>query len=530
VTQSLPSAVRAVLRTILIASTLLVTRAARADRLQVCVLAFNTADEIAAFRSQLPAEEFEVVDLSPHLGVAPGAPADGTTGPWLAHLCRPDVRCDVVVYSAEFAGRFFGAYGTSIGLQEMEEQSCRPRCDGLFHHPQEVFLLACNTLATKDEDRRTPDDYRRVLFEHGFDQASAERVVAMRYGPLGPSFREAARRVFMGVPRVYGFSSVAPSGDHTAALLDAYFRAKGDYRRWLERAQDDPAPNRELLAAFRGTSLVQVPGLSPAEAAAADRADVCRLYDESESLAARLRVVGRLLDRDDFLAFLPTIEVFVGRHPADRLQGEERRLFAELQDREPARREVLRLVRELDVSALQMELAHLARHLDWITPREFRDIALAAARRLLARPLTSEVVDIMCELPRHEFIGEEFGSADLPERLFDDAEGIRFVDCLSPVGDRVSARLARGLDSPDLATQLWAAYALSRRLPLDEAILEKLADRLDDPSADLRERVRWIMRAQAPLPGAVRRIVAARAPALAAELAPPEKRRRGLLW
>src|SRR4029077_18850512 len=115
------------------------------------------------------------------------------------NLCRSDLRCDVVVYSAEFAGRFFGQYGASLSLQDMEEASCQARCAGFFHHPLEVFLLACNTLATKDEDNRTPAQYLEVLANHGFARASAERVVQARYGALGPSFREALRRIFMDV-------------------------------------------------------------------------------------------------------------------------------------------------------------------------------------------------------------------------------------------------------------------------------------------------------------------------------------------
>jgi hypothetical protein len=45
----------------------------------------------------------------------------------------------------------------------------------------------------------------------------------MRYGPLGPAFREALRRVFAGVPRVYGFSSAAPKGEYAAPMLERYF-------------------------------------------------------------------------------------------------------------------------------------------------------------------------------------------------------------------------------------------------------------------------------------------------------------------
>ena len=511
---------RLVLRVALAVSWLLVATlpAPAAARLKVCLFSFNTPHEVQAFRSALSDEDFDIVAFDAYRPSPPDVTAP-------AGRCRDDLRCDVTVFSGEFAGRFFGAYGTSLDLQEMEEQSCRPGCDGLFHHPREVFLLACNTLATKDQDRRTPEAYMRVLLDHGFDRASAERVVALRYGPLGPSFREAVRRIFTRVPRVYGFSSVAPSGEYTATLLANYFRAKGDYRRYLERAHDDTAPNAELLAAFRGTGLVQVAGLSSSEAAAAGRAEVCRLYDETASLADRLRVVRRLLDREDFLAFLPTIEVFIGRHPSEQLEGEDRRLFADIQHREAARTEVIRLVHELDVSALKMELAHLARHLDWLTAPELRSLALTGARRLLARPLSSEVVDIMCEISRHEFIGDEFQSADLPEGLFADAEGIRFLDCLSPTGEQVTARLVPRLESVDVATRLWAGYALSRRLPLDDASLTRIAEHLDDRSTDLRERMRWILRVQAPLSVDVWRVVEARDPALAGELRPREHRR-----
>ncbi|MFN8601760.1 MAG: hypothetical protein U0842_14925 [Candidatus Binatia bacterium] len=75
-----------------------------------------------------------------------------------------------------------------------------------------------------------------MLLDHGFDRAQAERVVAMRYGPLDPAFREALRRVFAGVPRIYGFSSAAPKGEYTAPMLDRYFDTVGDYRAHVERA------------------------------------------------------------------------------------------------------------------------------------------------------------------------------------------------------------------------------------------------------------------------------------------------------
>ena len=484
---------------------------------RICALSFNSSDELAALRAHLDSSDFELVDLSPphlldgenagsvQLTAAGGAGQSADSGPpaWLMNQCRPDLRCDVVVYSGEFGGRFFGKYGGSIGLQDLEEAACQSRCAGLFHSPQEVFLLACNTLATKDQDSRSPDEYLQVLLDHGFDRGAAERVVTLRYGPLGPSFRESLRRIFIGVPRIYGFSSIAPRGEWAAEHLDRYFESKGDYARYLERSALDRQPNSELLAAFRGSSLVQIPGLTPFEPAAADRSVVCSVYNETHSVAERLRTVRELFARRDFLSFLPTIEVFFNRHPAEELRGEERQLFAEVQRQEAAREQVLKLVHDLNVSALKMELAHLALHLDWMTSDAFRRLAVDGARQLLAQPLTSEVVDIMCEITKHQRIGSAFRSEDLPELLFRDAKGLRLVDCLSPTDDRTSARLVAGLDSEDTLTRLWAAYALSRRLPMDDGILKKLARYSNDTSPDLRARLQWIFDTQR-LTGAAR--------------------------
>lgn len=477
----------------------------RAEPFRVCALSFNTPDELHVFESALPPDDFEIVDLSPHL--LPAAPDGGVTpvaasGPAakrnessLVDVCRPDLRCDVVVFAGEFAGRFFGAYGRSVTLEEMEEASCQPRCAGLFA-PQEVFLLACNTLATKDEDSRTPREYLQVLLDHGFDQASAERVVELRYGPLGPSFRESLRRVFAGVPRLYGFSSVAPRAEFTAPRLARYFRTKGDYARWLDDARGEARPNRELLAAFDRTDLVQATGLRPTERGAADRALVCRVYDDARSVRERLDVVRTMVERPDFLSFVPTIEVFFNRHPPDGFRHGERDRFAEIQENAGARAQVLDLVRDLQVSAVKMEIAHLARQLDWMSREAFHALAVDGARELLGQPLTSEVVDIMCEITKHETIGGEIRSQELPDRLFRDAEGIRLLDCLAPTDPRVTPRFLPGLRVPDEATRLWAAYALSRRLPLPDEVLRDLATLADDASPAMRARVDWVLRVQ----------------------------------
>jgi hypothetical protein len=510
----------------------------QAEQFRVCAFAFHSPHELAIIKSHLPAKDFEFIELTPSPlfgeesvgpmtlspSAASGPPGNDVPG-WLMNRCRPDLQCDIVVYSGEFAGGFFGQSGVSLSVQEIEEASCQSRCQGLFRHPREVFLLACNTLATKDADNRTPREYLQVLLDHGFGRAAAERVVNLRYGPLGPSFRESLRRSFMGVPRVYGFSSIAPRGEITASLLQRYFQRKGDYGRYLTIADRDTKLNKELLASFAQTSLVQMTGLTPLEPAAADRALICRVYDDTQTVAERLRIVQQLFARSDFLSFVPTVEVFLSRHPSAELRGEERRVFKEIQTQEAARRQVIEQVYSLNVSALKMQLAHLALQLEWITKDEFRRLAVDGVRQLLAEPLSSEVVDITCELTKYVPAGAGLRSEEIPEQLFWHSEGFRLLDCLSPADARLSARMLAGLNSIDVSTRLWAAYALSRRLPLDDEVLKALlAKHVDEPSAGVRERVQWTFEAQGPLSADVWAAIRERDPALAEDLEERTKR------
>ena len=491
--------------------------AAASGRHTVCTVAFHGPEEIGVVRRYLGPPAFDVVSLEP-------STPERARGAWLRDACRTLPRCDVVVLSGEFGGRFFGSYGFSLGLAELDEAACDPACAGIFRAPREVFLLACNTLATKNQDDRTPREYLRVLQDHGFDQGEAERVVQMRYGPVGPSFRESIRRAFMDVPRIYGFASVAPRGITTRPMLERYFDTIGDYAAHLERAGSTTARNDRLARAFAGTSLVQTAGLAPGEPGTSDRDLVCRLYDDGRSVVERLRTAATLMRRPDFLAFLPTLEAFLQRHPAESFDSEERTIFDAMRATPAARDQVIRLAQELDISSLKLEVTHFALHMGWMTAEAFRRLAIDGAQALLERPLTSEIVDIECEIARHEPLGDVIDADRIRGLAYTLAEGIRMIDCLAPKDPRVSTRLASALDSADASTRAWAAYALSRRLPLDEAILMRLAGRLGDESAEVRERVRWIFTTERSVPVAVRALIDERDAELAARLG--DRRRR----
>jgi hypothetical protein len=335
-----------------------------------------------------------------------------------------------------------------------------------------------------------------ILLEHDFDPAAAEQAVALRYGPIGPSYRQAFRRIFAGVPRIYGFASPAPIGPYSVPLLQSYFRKQGDYRRFLQAANGDPAPNRALLTAFADTSLVQVAGLQPDDPAFRDRDVVCALYDDSRSVAERLQLIQDLSGRSDFLAFVPTMQMFLRRHPPAGYVGAERQVFDRVRASKGASERVIGLLRALDVSAAQLELALLAVQFGWVSQAEFRQIAVTCVRTMVKGDPTAGMVDVMCDAARYQPMADAFLSEDLPDSAFADQDGIRLIACLSPKDRRVDTRLVAALDSTNPWVQSWAAYALTQRLPLSPYVLQVLARHLDTPSADVRERLRWILSAQ----------------------------------
>src|SRR5512146_3389282 len=191
-----------------------VASARAAQRETVCTVTVNSSDEREAFRRNLPADRFDFVELVEH-----GRPD------WLRSACERKVRCDVLVVSGHFAGSEFYSsrpeVNETLGVDEMERASCGA-CPDLFSHLKEVYLFGCDSLKG-DAPKSAMPQIVRGLIASGESSAEAERLAKALSEREGEDARDRMRRIFAGVPVIYGFSSLAPYGRTAGPLLQRYF-------------------------------------------------------------------------------------------------------------------------------------------------------------------------------------------------------------------------------------------------------------------------------------------------------------------
>lgn len=338
----------------------------------ICMLTINSSDEKEVFMQSLPKDQFNFVeladfeqiykkDLKPQLS--------GERPHWLSAACKAKLTCDALVISGHFAGSFFGKSGLRIHLDEMEKLSCDPSCDGIFHHPKEVYLFGCNTLAGKTADSRTPEQYRQALLDDNIPNFEAEMMVAYRYSALGDSFGDRMMNVFAGVPKIYGFNSKAPLGNVSGPLLARYLnKSKMTYATSLN---DSFAFNDDLLKIFSKSSMIQARGSELEARGSTIACFIQRQNSDSEKLKwfSKALESGRVLEVSGHL--LNYLESLKSRNVE--LGGEARQYLNLMKKNTSAQAQVVAMLKTLALPAVQTTLANLAREFDWLSDPQYQD-------------------------------------------------------------------------------------------------------------------------------------------------------------
>ncbi len=439
------------------------------DRFTVCSVTINSDDEIRLLRKRLPEAEFRFVELTDYAGSSSAAGEES----WFGRACESGVQCDVLVVSGHFGNTWAGNYGTTfagrsgvtLALDELEQRRCEQSCSGILGNPLEVFLLGCKTLAEADGPRLSAAD-ARAFSAHQVTPATAERVLdEVRNGGEPTSSRERMEFVFAGVPHIYGFTDVAPSGRRVAPHLERYLKLTGDYAAHLRRLRaaaraKRSAPNQLLASALDETCFAESSGLEPTTFAHARQEQMCVLRDERRPIEERFAQVERLAAAPGFAAYLPAVDALLRAHAPGAQDAPAMAAFERLRQHQPARTAVLELIRGLETPILRLELVRMARSLGWLSAQEALPTQRQIAIRLLHPPVWGEGRDFICGMDRDVIEKIDIRAEDVPPDVYRDEYGIQALACLRPADERIHAALARSLSD----SRVWIARLTAKAL------------------------------------------------------------------
>jgi hypothetical protein len=426
----------------LLLSILVLPAFSQAAQKTVCTVTINSSDEKQSFIRNLPAGDFKFVELTDYDTTTKGA--ERGESQWFKNACEARVQCDVLMVSAHFGGFFFGATGYQLGVPSLEQKSCSNSCDGILKKPKEIFLFGCNTLAEKGKDSRTQQQYVDVLIHDGYRPDLAMQVAETRYGAVGSTFKDQMRRVFAGVPHIYGFSSVAPAGANVSPDLNRYFRSIPNYSAHLDEMARTTGTNQELVTAMQGTSMTQTSGVGTLanDAGVPYRHQICAMYDEGSSLADRTNVVAKMLLSSDRFIYLNSAVSFLKQN-LTLIQGdpESTAVLTRVTHDQATMTEIDRLKTAPTTSvALRLDLMDLDVKLGRTKRSEFVSQAIGILKPLV-RSLSQANADLVCSAIRAHDLKMNVRLEDFDVASLTRAAALYAMQCLSTNDERVTEAL-----------------------------------------------------------------------------------------
>lgn len=386
----------------------------------VCTITANSAEEKELFQKYLNKDDFNFTELTT-IGQNSGQPQEN----WFFNACNAGIKCDVLIISGHFGGAFYGSSGYSLGLNQMEYMSCQQRCSGILENPQEVFLMGCNTLASKDRDHRGPQEYIQALLASGYDAADAERIAAARYSPLGSSTLERMQRVFESVPMIYGYSSIGPLGKNVKPALAKYLKQVGDYEAHLNKIEGGERKNPLFFQNMKMFAIRTTQGVQRSSPLAIKKENVCQLSDEKIETTKKIKKSKKLLT-EDFFTYFPAVSSFVRNtfpNPNIDVDTDDERAFPLIESFKRDKNLKSQVVKTFQSSAfgstIQMDGLKFARQVGWLDNK----IYLKEVRKIFINLLHKNdqtSVDTYCSLStnyREEAILTKVRSQDLPKTI-----------------------------------------------------------------------------------------------------------------
>ena len=441
----------------------------------VCSMTLNSKDEREVFRKHL-GDTFNFVEL-----------VNPDDKEWLKKGCESQIQCDILVVSGHFGGFFFGSSGR-ISMEALENRSCQNSCKGLFRSPKEVFLFGSNTMAGKQPDSRTMQEYADILYTEHRDvyrtKLMAEEAAAYRYSPLGTQIQDRMKKIFKNA-RIYGFYSTAPSGKKISHRLDKYFKSiPKDYRSYLKKFPTEEK-NTFWSKAMAGQHIRSANGAKNSEN------PICTLFG-SQPIYKKLSWIDSVFTSQNVLAYAPNINEYLsslekrfGPDWEKNWSKEEVSYMERLQFHKRAKAKVGSFLEKpiKGLLAVQFNLLGLGLKLGWYDPSERKIIQRRLLGDLFSTNLILEQEELVCSI---ENIQMDLKLEDLPQEKWN-SYTIIALGCVRPSNKEIYMALVQALTDTDRFVRSSAAWALGEIKPLNEEIHMALVQALTDTDWYVRE-------------------------------------------
>ena len=467
----------------------------------LCTITINSNDEAELFKKHLGPANWNVIELVPSTG-------DAASKSWFNEACKKNIRCDVLIISGHFGGTFFGSSKFSLSMQDLESNSCDQKCDGILKQPREVFLFGCNTLASKEKDHRSPEEYMQVLLSDGFSTTQASQIVSFRYSGFGDSFKHSMTQVFATTPRIYGFTSVGPSGKKIAPLLSKYLvDSAAEYQNF--EAYDKKlgaGTNQKLMTAMKVTTIAQARGLIP-KMQDADEKPYCYIRSAKKTTTQKLTYIKSLFQDSSAIKILSHIQSFLHeiKSKPQALTDEDHKILSEFAEDEKLKKDLFTLLKlEGDVYLpLKTDVLNTLKDLGIVN----NAFVTEAMNKMidLRSPFTEMRKNMLCSLQLKINIPFE----SIPAERWNELEFLSSLVCIKPQDLAIQKRVAQLITEAASAivrgTAIWLFYS---QPTVDIEIQKSIATSLrTDSETYVRQSAAMVLRQLKPTSTEVIRII-----------------------
>lgn len=364
------------------------------EKKNICAMTISSSNEINTFKKLLNPEQFNFIELT----------MMGDEFTWFDNACRSNTKCDVLIISAHFAGNFFSLENQYLKLSsdEMERKACANTCSGILKSPIETYLFGCNTLAIKNNQSRTREQYRQVLLNDDMPPTLVDQALATLFSPIASAYYSRMRKIFYNTPMIYGFSDKGPSGKNVEGYLKNYLSSIKDYYAHLEKLKPFQGSKLSDSDFAKYSSLWNKAMSNTAKSTATGFGQgakkECGLFSDDLYLTDKFKIVNELFNDPDVSEYLMPIQSFLNKVDTDFIYQGEKEEFEKIKSNDRVKGIALGIIHAIeDLPSLRISLLKMAFKLGWLDLETYQNDLNKTLTHIFQDGIDYEESQIICD-------------------------------------------------------------------------------------------------------------------------------------